>query len=41
MTETNEKSVSFMNSTIKSGGLKELMFGGALSCISGRRVGVY
>ena len=29
-----------MNSTIKSGGLKELEFGGALPCVSKRGVGV-
>ena len=28
-----------MNSTIESGGLKELEFGGASPCISGRGVG--
>ena len=30
----------FMNSTVKSGGMKELEFGGAPPCISGRDVGV-
>ena len=29
-----------MNSTVKSGGLKEDEFGGASPCISGRGVGV-
>ena len=29
-----------MNSTVKSGNLKELEFGGASPCISGRGVGV-
>ena len=29
-----------MNSTVESGGMKELEFGGALPCISGRGVGV-
>ena len=30
----------FVNSAVKSGGLKELEFGGASPCISGRGVGV-
>ena len=30
----------FVNSTIESGGLKELEFGGTLPCIPGRGVGV-
>ena len=32
--------ISFMNSTVKSGGMKELKFGGAAYCFSGKGVGV-
>ena len=31
---------SFVNSAVKSGGLKELEFGGVSPCISGRGVGL-
>ena len=41
MTERIRKMfILFMNSVVKSGGMKELKFADAMSCISGRDVGV-